>query len=203
MIEEYLNKVICGDCLEVMKQLPDKCVDLVLTDPPYKVISGGIGPMNREGQVLAKNDSNIFEYNDIPIEQWLPEVNRIMKDNTQGYIFVNQLNLHHYLDELEKNNLKVHRLLIWNKQIATWTQYYMKCYEFIIFYRKGNAKRINNQSTKDILSISNPKDKLHPTEKPVDLINVLVENSSKENDIIFDPFPRLWNYRSRLSESPS
>ena len=33
--EKYLNKVTCGDCLSIMKELPDKCVDLVLTDPPY------------------------------------------------------------------------------------------------------------------------------------------------------------------------
>jgi DNA modification methylase len=33
--EDYINKIICGDCLEVMKGIPDKAVDLVLTDPPY------------------------------------------------------------------------------------------------------------------------------------------------------------------------
>lgn len=33
--EDFINKVICGDCLEVMKQIPDKTIDLVLTDPPY------------------------------------------------------------------------------------------------------------------------------------------------------------------------
>ena len=33
--EDFINKVICGDCLEVMKEMPDECVDLVLTDPPY------------------------------------------------------------------------------------------------------------------------------------------------------------------------
>ena len=38
--EKYLNKVIQGDCLDVMKELPDKCIDLVLTDPPYGVKRG-------------------------------------------------------------------------------------------------------------------------------------------------------------------
>ena len=34
---QYLNKIICGDCIEIMKQLPDKCVDLVVTSPPYNL----------------------------------------------------------------------------------------------------------------------------------------------------------------------
>ena len=36
-MENYINKVICGDCLEVMKDMPDKSVDLILTDPPYGI----------------------------------------------------------------------------------------------------------------------------------------------------------------------
>lgn len=37
MIEQYVNRIICGDCLEVMKQLPDKSIDLVVTSPPYNL----------------------------------------------------------------------------------------------------------------------------------------------------------------------
>lgn len=36
-IDQYINKIICGDCLEVMREMPDGCVDLVLTDPPYGI----------------------------------------------------------------------------------------------------------------------------------------------------------------------
>ncbi len=52
-IDEIKNTIICNDCLEVMKQLPDKCVDLVLTDPPY-----GIG---RNNKLRIKNDYDCFE----------------------------------------------------------------------------------------------------------------------------------------------
>lgn len=41
MLDEYINKIINDNCLNVLKQLPDKCVDLVCTDCPYKIISGG------------------------------------------------------------------------------------------------------------------------------------------------------------------
>lgn len=37
MLEEYLNKIINADCMEVLKKLPDKCIDLVVTSPPYNL----------------------------------------------------------------------------------------------------------------------------------------------------------------------
>lgn len=54
MIEEYLNKVICGDCLEIMKKLPDKCIDLVLTDPPYGIGAYKTGTMGGGSTGKAK-----------------------------------------------------------------------------------------------------------------------------------------------------
>src|SRR3990167_6180919 len=76
MIEEYLNKVICADSLEFMKQLPDKCIDLVLTDPPY-----GIGYDNK-----ARNRPNESKYDDIKndfgeldYEKLIVELRRIAK----------------------------------------------------------------------------------------------------------------------------
>lgn len=185
--EDNSGVLYCGDCLEILKQLPDESVDLVLTDPPYRVISGGPN-INMAGSVVGKNDGKLFEHNDIKISQWLLLVKEKMKEETQGYCFVNQLNLHDFLDEYDKNNLSIHRLLIWDKKIATWTQFYMKQYEPIIFFRKGKAKPINEQGSGDILRFANPKNKKHPTEKPVDLLKVLTRNSSKQDDTVLDPF---------------
>ena len=39
-IEDFIGKTICGDCLDIMREMPDKCVDLVLTDPPYGINAG-------------------------------------------------------------------------------------------------------------------------------------------------------------------
>lgn len=83
---------------------------------------------------------------------------------------------------------KFQQLIVWNKGNSTPTQYYMNSHELILMLRKGKAKYINNMGTKNILRIPNTKNKLHPTEKPVELMKILVENSSNENDIILDPF---------------
>ena len=67
-------------------------------------------------------------------------------------------------------------------------------FEYILFLRKGKHKKINNCGTSDILSIPNKKTKdengknLHDTEKPVELARILIENSSNEGDLVYDPF---------------
>lgn len=65
----------------------------------------------------------------------------------------------------------------------------MNSYELILMLRKGKAKYIHNMGTSNILRIANIiRNKKHPTEKPVELMQILVENSSNEHNIIFDPF---------------
>lgn len=70
----------------------------------------------------------------------------------------------------------------------------MSQFEYVIFLRKGKGIKINNCGTSDILSFPNKKTKdengnnLHDTEKPIGLMKVLIENSSKEQDIVLDPF---------------
>lgn len=70
----------------------------------------------------------------------------------------------------------------------------MSQFEYILFFRKGKGVKINNCGTNDILSFPKKKSKdetgrnLHDTEKPVELMKVLIENSSQISDIIFEPF---------------
>jgi len=73
-------------------------------------------------------------------------------------------------------------------------QYYMSQFEYILFFRKGKCVKINNCGTSDILSVPNVKMKgedgknLHDTEKPIGLMEILIGNSSKENEVVLDPF---------------
>lgn len=60
--------------------------------------------------------------------------------------------------------------------------------EFILLFRKGGAKDINDMGTSNFIQIPNIKNKLHPTQKPIDLMKVLIENSSNEGDIVMDCF---------------
>ena len=81
------------------------------------------------------------------------------------------------------------QLIVWDKGNATPNKYYMNACEFILMLRKGRAKNINNMGTKNIIQVPNiTRTKAHPTEKPPELMRILIENSSNISDTVLDPF---------------
>ena len=185
-----------GDCMELMRQIPDACVDLVVTDPPYRITSGGCttkGCMALSG-VLAQNtkavrSGKMFEHNDIAFSDWVPEVFRILKPNTHCYIMTNSRNLLELWSVCEKAGFVFQNLLVWEKGNVTPNRYYMGAYELVLMLRKGKAKTINHRGTKNILRVHNQVGrKNHPTEKPMELMQIMVENSTQAGDLVFDPF---------------
>ena len=185
-------KLYQGDCLEVMKNIEDESVDLVVTDPPYKTITGGDsnGANSERPKGMLQGNRKLFKHQSIKISSWMPEIYRVLKEGSHCYIFTNSLNLQEMLNEATKVGFKLHNLLVWEKNNCTPSQYYMKNCEYVLFLRKGKAKWINNiGDSKTVHKFNNIiGNKLHPTEKPVDLLEYYLLNSSEPNDIVFDPF---------------
>lgn len=215
-----------GDCLELIKALPDESVDLVVTDCPYHIVSGGCstgtygnnheifnkvteikkdshgnkfmtgskhislcGMLNDYDPYTYTRQGKLFKHNDIKFQEWLPEVYRVLKQGTHCYIMINARNLKELQEKAEEVGFEFQNILIWNKGNATPNRYYLNAYEMILMLRKGKARNINKMGTKNILDIKNIRgNKLHPTEKPVELMKILIENSSNENEIVLDPF---------------
>lgn len=190
-----------GDCLEIMKDIPDNSIDLVVTDCPYHIVSGGCtniprkdepsGIFNRRNTFTQKNakSGKLFDNNDIKFKDWLPDVYRVLKKGTHCYIMINARNLKELQQEAENVGFKFQNIIIWNKGNATPNRYYLNAYEMILMLRKGKAKNINNMGCKNIIDIKNIKGcKLHPTEKPIELNKIFIENSSEMGDIVLDPF---------------
>lgn len=185
-------KLYQGDCLEVMKNIEDGSVDLVVTDPPYKTITGGDsnGANSERPKGMLRGNRKLFKHQKMNISDWMPEIYRVLKEGSHCYIFTNSLNLQEMLNEATKVGFKLHNLLVWEKNNCTPSQYYMKNCEYVLFLRKGKAKWINNiGDSKTVHKFNNIiGNKLHPTEKPVDLLEYYLLNSSEPNDVIFDPF---------------
>lgn len=197
-----------GDCLELMKDIPDKSVDLVVTDPPYRVTSrGSAGNSGGMFQKDINKKGQVFAHNNIDCSEYAPELYRVLKDGSHCYVMTNHINLIHMLniftdlrtDEEKEKGVKPYgfhfiKSLVWDKGNKIMGQYYMSQFEYILFFRKGKGVKINNCGTSDILSVPNVKMKgedgknLHDTEKPVDLMKILIENSSNKNDVVLDPF---------------
>ena len=177
------------NCLDVLDRLiaDGRKVDLIVNDPPYKVISGGNKSPNSPKGCLAKNDGKIFEHNDLKEEEWFPKIYEILKDNAHCYIMTNTLNLERYLTLSRKVGFKLHNLLVWKKNNVLPNRWYMKNCEYTLFLRKGKAFSINELGSKTVHEIDNVnRNREHPTEKPVELMELYVKNSSKEGETVLD-----------------
>ncbi len=186
-----------GDCLDIMPLIPDNSIDCFVSDVPYKLVQGGVtGKLSAKITGVAlnfenkntKNGNGNFKHNEIKFSEWLPNVFRILKDKSHCYIMVNDRNLQELLNESTKSKFKLLNVLVWNKNNAMPNHWYMKNAEFIVMLRKGGAKYINNQGTKQVIQIDNVSKKQHPTEKPIDLMKILIANSTNENDVVADAF---------------
>lgn len=185
------NQLLLGDAIKLFKNIPNDSIDCIITDPPYETISGGTPDndgVSRPTGILEKNDGKIFQYNNIDITSWIGECFRVLKNDTHIYIMTNFLNLEHYLKSIRGAGFDIHNLLVWEKNNATPNRWYMKNCEYIIFARKGAAKPILNCGTKTVLQFKNVKDRIHPTEKPLDLLECLITNSTQPGEIVLDPF---------------
>lgn len=185
--------LLFGDALELMKCMSDESVDLIVTDPPYKTISGGknFNPKHPSGfskSVIAPNDGKIFKHNDVKIYDYMSEFFRLLKPGSHCYVMTNNLNLQELLAVAKDVGFGFHNLLVWEKNTVNANRWYMKGCEWVCFFNKKPAKKINHVGSKQIFRCNNPRNKLHPTEKPVELMEHYILNSTKEDDIVLDPF---------------
>ena len=176
-----------ADCLAVLPSLPAQSIDLVVTDCPYRIVSGGASTIKRRGGrevsgILGGRNGwsdnvrkgKLFAESDIKFDQWLPEIFRVLKPATHCYIMGNARNLTSLQVQAEKVGFKFQNLLIWDKGNVTPNRYYMGAHECILMLRKGSAKTINNMGTSNILRVPNILgNKKHPTEKPVELLSLI------------------------------
>lgn len=187
--------LICGDCLSEIQKLPNESIDLIVTDPPYKITARG----NRgtTGGMLAKKISmqgQCFQFNNIDCVDYAPEFYRVLKDGSHCYIMSNHINLLHTLNTFVDTGFHFTKSLILDKGNKIMGRFYMSQFEYILFFRKGKGIQINNCGTSDIISVPNIKLKndfgqnLHDTEKPVRLMEILIENSSRQGGTVLDPF---------------
>lgn len=176
------------DCLTMLRGIKSKSVDLVITDPPYKVDTKGGGVY---GSVASYK--NIECMADGIKDEVLDELCRVMK-KINIYLFCSKnqlLPLINYFTNKKCN----WNLLTWHKTnpIPTCHNKYLPDTEYVLFFREKGVKIQGTYATKKTYFITptNAKDKelyQHPTCKPADILKNFIVNSSNENDVVLDPF---------------
>lgn len=185
--KECINEVVCGDCLEGMKLIPDSSIDLVLTDPPYG--------MDYQSSHRAEKFDKIELDLDIG---WFPcfaeNIYRVLKENTHAYIFCNDYAISHFRKELENVGFNVKRTLVWvknNHSSGDLEGDFGNKTEFILFAHKGRRELAGKRET-NVLCFDRVSQLRHPTEKPVLLNQWLLSKSTEGNNIVLDPFMGSW-----------
>lgn len=179
------------DALGYMRAMPEAWADVIITDPPYRTISGGVGGVGeRPSGMLTQNDGRIFKHNDVAPEDWMPLLYRALKSPGHCYVMTNLMNLWRMQEIAVSCGFMTHNLLIWVKNTVNPNRWYMKNVEYILFLRKGPARAIHTPSLKTTLYHDNltGQNRDHPTMKPVGLMRDMVLASSLPGDLVFDPF---------------
>jgi len=206
-MENYINKVIQGDCLEVMKGIPDKSVDMIFTSPPYNMRT-----RIRNGKYTTREKSEHFskkyKYFDdaLPIDEFylfhkncIIEMLRISKIVIYNFQIVTG-SKEAFLKIVGDFNKDIKDIIIWDKgfgQPAMHEKVLNSSYEMLLVMEddKKCGRVIQNSTFKrgelqNILRIGRGKkiSDIHSACFPEELAETIIKNFSKENDIVLDPF---------------
>ena len=194
--EDMINNVILGDCYEVIKNIPDKSIDLILTDPPYDFHCGTI---NKTGifknRIVAPGQEivnmNINNGYDISI---LKEFVRVLK-NINIFIWCNKEQIRDYLNFFADYDVSF-EILTWHKTNPTplTKNTFLPDTEYCLYFREKRKVTLNDGyelKSKYYITSTNKSDKedfLHPTIKPLEIIKKQILHTTQENDIVLDCF---------------
>ena len=180
-----------GDCLELMKDIPDGSVDLALTDPPYIVETSGGGLY--KGESVKYNKEIEFMKNGFS-ENVLEEICRIMK-KINVYFFCSQKQIPILIDFFVNKKKCNWNLICWHKTnvVPACGNKYLTDTEYILFFREKGVKVYGTYETKKTYYVTptNQKEKKlygHPTIKPQEILKNLIVNSTNENELVLDCF---------------
>jgi len=212
--EENDIKLYLGDCLKILKSIEEKSVDVIFADPPYFLSSGGISC--RSGKQVSVNkgswDESLSPQDKLKFNRkWLKECRRVLKDDGTIWISGTFHNIYSVGVALELEDYSIINNITWQKTNPA-PNLACRCFtnstETILWARKQLAsnkkgkhyfnydlmKKINNnKQMKDVWVLNLPKKTekkygKHPTQKPKSVIERILLASTKEGDLILDPF---------------
>jgi site-specific DNA-methyltransferase (adenine-specific)/modification methylase len=214
-IDQYLNKIIQGDCIEELKNLPANSVDLIFADPPYNLQLGGELYRPNQTIVNAVNDEwdkfvSFEEYDKFSVD-WLKECKRVLKKNGAIWVIGSYHNIFRIGKIMQDLGFWVLNDIIWIKtnpmpnfkgtrfnnahETLIWASQ-NKDSKYVFHYKSMKVFNDDKQMRSDwYIPICNGRERIyidgkkaHSTQKPEALLHRIILSTSNLNDIILDPF---------------
>ncbi|HCC36428.1 MAG TPA: site-specific DNA-methyltransferase [Treponema sp.] len=212
------NILFNNDCLEILCSLPENSIDMIFADPPYMLSNDGITCQNGKMVNVNKgkwDKSNGFEADTFFHNEWISACRRILKPEGTIWISGTYHSIYQCGYLLQKNNFHFLNDIAWFKPNAAPNlscRFFTASHETLLWARK-DKKAKHTFNYEEMKNGAFPEDKIkkenaqmrsvwsiptaknsekeygkHPTQKPLDLLKRVILSSTKENDIILDPF---------------
>lgn len=206
-IKEFENKIILGDCVGVMKDIPSGKIDLIFADPPYNI------------GIKYDNHHDNMKYEDYISwsEKWIKECVRILSDKGSIYIAINDEHVAEIVMMLKKLGLSMRNWIIWYYTFGqAQKKKFSRAHTHILYFTKDKENFIFNPDVVRVKSVrqkmgdkrANPKGKIpddvwiisrvagtfnerikgFPCQMPIRLLERIIKTSSNKDSIVFDPF---------------
>ena len=176
-------KLLQGDCMELMDNIPNESIDLVLTDIPYNVV-------NREDNGLRKLDKENADVLTFDLINFLEQLYDKAKSTIIIFCGKEQVSIiHSFFNNKQKKGMGTVRQLIWEKSNPSpmnGQHIYLSGVENAIWFKKRGGT-FNAHCKNTVFKYPIGRSKLHPTEKNHLLLQELILDNSNENDLILDP----------------
>lgn len=199
-INSYL--LINNDCFSVLKDIPDHSIDLILTDPPYNIAKYSTGNLKFNWRSEINNDLAEWDLAKLNPSDLVEEFKRILKPNGNIFIFCSYNIIGEYHKAFDPE-FDTFQFMVWHKTNPVpnfrKSSFLNSCELIISCWNKGHTWNFTNQSdmhnfveSRICMGSERIKDKngknLHPTQKPVSILEKIVKIASNEGDMVLDCF---------------
>ena len=194
VLDRMRNRILQGDCLEALKDIPNDTIDLILCDPPYLMHYKTNRRKDKSHRFCA---SIINDDNPIFVSELINQCYRILKPNSAMYMFCNTTRVDFFKQELERE-FHIRNLIVWIKNNHTAGDLeaaFGRRYEFIFLVNKGRAL-IRGKRLSDIWGLDSEerralncddRPRLHQNQKPIPLFKRCILEHSDAGDLVLDP----------------
>ncbi len=173
---KFTNRIVQGDCIDVMRQLPDSSVDFILTDPPYLV-----NFCDRSGRTLQNDD------NDSWLKPAFAEASRVLKQDRLMLSFYGWTQVQKFMAAWNDAGFRVVGHLVFIKRYASKKRFVQYQHEQAYLLAKGRPP-LPEHAISDVRTFEYTGNALHSTQKPVTALAPVVRAFSLPGDLVLDPF---------------